>query len=147
MSEQSNIELIKECYDAFTKGDLPRLLSHMSPDIEWELPELEGVAFSGTRSGQAQVIEFFQMVSAAQDIRDFRPIEFIAQGDRVVVRGHYDWTVKSTGVDFGSEWIHFFTVKDGLVTAFREFMDTHVVVEAYRVPHGAMPSPECPAIH
>lgn len=147
MNEQANIDLIKACYAAYSQGDLPRLLSHMSPEVEWELPELEGIPFSGRRHGHQQVLEFFRMVSEAQEIRDFTPQEFIAQGDRVVVRGHYAWMVKSTGNDFASEWIHFFTVKDGMVTAFREFMDTHGAVEAYRPRLGAMPSPECPAIH
>ena len=33
--------------------------------------------------------------------------------------------------DFESNWAHVFTVVDGRIAAFREFMDSHVAVEAF----------------
>ena len=133
MNEQANIELIRQAYDAFINGDSERLLSYMAQDIAWEIPDVSGVPFAGKRQGRDNVAEFFQMVAAAQQLRDFRPAEFIAQGDRVVALGHYEWTVRATGSDWGSDWVHIFTVRDGKVTAFKEHMDTHRVVEAYQI--------------
>lgn len=43
MSEQANISLLKQAYDAFDKGDIQRLLGLLAQDIEWELPEVEGI--------------------------------------------------------------------------------------------------------
>ncbi|NML62528.1 nuclear transport factor 2 family protein [Massilia sp. RP-1-19] len=133
MNEQANIELIRQVYDAFINGDSERLLSSMAPDIAWEEPDVPGLPFAGKRQGRENVAEFFQLVAAAQQLRDFRPGEFIAHGDRVVVLGHYDWTVRATGADWGSDWVHIFTVRDGKVTAFREQTDTHRAVEAYQI--------------
>lgn len=133
MNEQANIELIHQVYDAFTKGDSGRLLSYMAQDIAWEEPDVPGLPFAGKRQGRASVAEFFQMVAAVQQIREFSPAEFIAQDDRVVVLGHYEWTVRANGFDWGSDWVHIFTVQDGKVTAFRELTDTHRAVEAFQL--------------
>jgi ketosteroid isomerase-like protein len=62
--------------------------------------------------------------------REFTPKEFIAQCNKVVVLGFGAWTAKDTGLDFASDWVHVFTVEDGRIAAFREFMDVHLAVEA-----------------
>lgn len=133
MNEQANIELIRQVYDAFINGDSERLLSYLAQDIAWEEADVPGLPFAGKRQGRENVADFFRMVAAAQQLRDFRPAEFIAQGERVVVLGHYEWTVRATGADWGSDWVHIFTVRDGKVVAFREQTDTHRAVEAYQV--------------
>jgi ketosteroid isomerase-like protein len=33
-------------------------------------------------------------------------------------------TIKATKKSFESEWVHIFTIKDGLVTRWQEFFDT-----------------------
>lgn len=133
MNEQANIELIHQVYDAFLKGDSQQLLSYMAQDIEWEEPQVPNLPFAGKRQGREQVAQFFQMVAAEQQLRDFRPGEFIAQDERVVVLGHYEWTVRANGADWGSDWVHIFTVRDGKITAFRELTDTHRAVEAFQL--------------
>ncbi|MGZ8295169.1 MAG: nuclear transport factor 2 family protein [Telluria sp.] len=131
MDEQANIELVKQCYEAYTTGDGPRLLGLMQPDIEWDIPEVPDIGHSGKRHGIAEVAEFFRLVSEGQELRNFQPQEFFAHGDRVVVLGHHDWTVRANHCDFGSDWVHIFTVKDGKVASFREVMDTQAIVAAY----------------
>jgi uncharacterized protein len=132
MNEQSNIDLVKQAYDAFAKGDIQRLLGLCAQDIEWELPEVEGIAFSGKRRGQAQVGEFFRLLDQLQETREFRPDEFIAQGERVVVCGHGAWTVRATGIEFSEEWVHLFTVTNGKLSKFKEYDDTHKAAQAYQ---------------
>lgn len=131
MNEQDKIGFIKKCYAAYVQGDGETLLSYMAPDIDWNLPEMPDLAFSGKRHGKAQVAEFFQLVAASQQLRSFEPREFFANGDRVLVLGHHDWTVRASGRDFGSDWVHIFTVRDGLVASFQEMTDTMLVVDAY----------------
>lgn len=136
MNEQANIDLIHRVYDAFLKGDSQQLLSYMAQEIEWEEPQVPNIPFAGKRQGLDQVAEFFQLVAAAQQLRDFQPGEFIAQEDRVVVRGHYEWTVRANGADWGSDWVHIFTVRDGKIAAFRELTDTYAAVEAFQARQG-----------
>lgn len=132
MNEQKNVELVKQCYEAFLRGDIDQLLNYMSKDIDWDLAEVEGVAFSGKRQGRDAVAQFFQTMNQLQEARDFRPLEFTAQDDRVVVTGHYEWRIKATQAALGSDWCHIFHVANGEVVSFKEFSDTHKAALAYQ---------------
>ena len=134
MGTQQNVELVKQFYDAYIKGERDRLLSHMADDIEWDIPEMSGLPFSGKRHGRDEVVEFFGMVAQAQQLRSFEPQEFFSDADRVVVLGHHQWTVKSNGVPFDSDWVHIFTIKNGRIAAFRQSMDTLKVAQAHQAP-------------
>ena len=131
MDEQANIERVKQAYDAFQKGDINSLLATMDENIDWKLPDMEGIPFSGARHGRARVQEFFRQIDESMQLRSFTPREFIAQGDRVIVLGHYEWVVRSTGAAVGIEWVHAFTLRNGKLTAFEEFIDTARVLDAF----------------
>ncbi|WP_020656568.1 nuclear transport factor 2 family protein [Massilia niastensis] len=133
MSGQENIELVKQCYEAFAQGDIERLLNYMKDDVDWELPLVEGVPFSGKRQGRNAVGEFFALVGSFQELREFRPEEFTAQGDRVVVTGRYAWLVKPTGTEFSCEWCHIFHIAGGKFSKFKEFTDTNKAALAYEL--------------
>ena len=132
MSAQQSIALVQRFYDAYIKGDKDTLLSCMADDIDWDIPEMPGLAFSGRRRGRDQVAAFFGIVAQAQQLRSFEPQEFFGNGDRVVVLGHHEWTVKSNGAPFGSDWAHVFTVRDGRIASFRQLMDTLKVAQAHQ---------------
>lgn len=132
MDEQANVKLIRQCYDSFLQGDIERLLSFMTPDIDWQLPHMDGVPFSGKRHGVEQVREFFRMLDEAQKPLEFHPGEFVAQGDRVVVFGHYEWAVKAAGREWGGDFVHSFRIRHGQLASFHEYTDTHAAVEAFR---------------
>jgi ketosteroid isomerase-like protein len=132
MSTQENIALVRRFYDAYMKGQKDLLLSYMADDIDWDIPEMDGLAFSGRRLGREEVARFFGMVAQVQALRSFEPQEFFGDGDRVVVLGHHEWTVKSNGAPFGSDWVHVFTIRNGQIAAFRQSMDTLRVVQAHR---------------
>lgn len=132
MNEQQNTQLVQDCYAAYARGDLPQLLTCMAPDIEWELPAVPGLAFTGKRHGCEQVAEYFRLFDEQETVRELTPKEFIASADKVVVLGHGAWTAKDTGKDFESDWVHVFTVQDGRIAAFREFLDVIVAQEAFQ---------------
>lgn len=132
MSEQENTATVQKAYENFKAGDIPALLDQMSDDAKWQLPEIAGVALAGTRTGRDGVREFFATVARDQDVIEFSPREFVAQGDKVVSFGHYKWRVKETGREFESDFVHAFTIHDGKIVAFREYFDTAVVAAAYQ---------------
>jgi uncharacterized protein len=132
MDEQANITLVKQCYDAFMKGDIPRLMNFVDPDIDWQLPTIESIPFSGKRHGHTEVADFFETMNDMQVAQEFMPREFIVQGDRVVVLGHYAWSVRANNASYESDWTHIFTIRNGKVAAFREFLDTHVAAQAFQ---------------
>ena len=102
MSEQENRQLVEQAYATFKAGDIPTLLRSLSEDVTWQLPEIENVPFAGKRQGRGAVGEFFSTLASLQDARSFEEREFIAQGDKVVVLGHYVWQVKANGRTIGA---------------------------------------------
>ena len=130
MSDE-NRQLVEKAYANFKAGDIPTLLQSMSEDITWQLPEIENVPFSGKRQGRGAVGEFFSTLASLQDARSFEEREFIAQGDKVVVLGHYVWQVKANERIFESDFAHVLTVRGGQIAAFQEYMDSAAVAKAY----------------
>lgn len=102
------------------------------------LAHTESPPFTGKRHGTDQVADYFRLASEQLAVREFATKEFIAQGDKVIVLGHGAWTARMTCQDFESEWVHIFTIRDGRIAPFREFMDVHVALEAFQCyPRGA----------
>jgi uncharacterized protein len=132
MAEQENIAVAQQGYNNFKTGNIAALVAQATDDIVWQLPEVEGVALSGTRTGRDGVTEFFATVARDQEVIEFEPREFVAQNDKVVVLGHYRWRVRNTGREFASDFVHVFTIRDGKIAAFREHFDTAVAAGAYR---------------
>ena len=133
MSEQDNLQIVKDAYAAFKRGDIPAILNTLSDDVVWFLPgQISLVPVAGERRGREEVGQFFAALDENQEVKEFEPQEFIAQGEKVVVLGQYRWRVKSTGREFSSDWVHVFTVRDGKVAGFKEYYDTDACADAYR---------------
>jgi len=135
--EQENIKLVQQIYQHFKRGDIKALLNLLSVNIEWQLPEIENVPFAGRRRGHEEMGQFFESLVDTQEIQHFDPREFIARGDKVLALGHYAWRGKSTGREFGGDFAHVFTVLDGKVVKFHEYMDTAAAAAAHRKDIGA----------
>jgi ketosteroid isomerase-like protein len=132
MSEQENTATVQQAYNNFKTGEIQALLDQMSDDATWQLPEIQGVALAGKRAGRDGVKDFFETVARDQEVLEFDPREFVAQGDKVVSLGNYKWRVKNTGREFASDFVHIFTIRNGKIVAFREHFDTAVVAAAYQ---------------
>ena len=129
----NNTEIVQKAYECFGKGDIPGLLECCADDIGWTIPEIENAAFAGARKGKAAVAEFFNQLSAGEDITHFAPSEFIAQNDKVVVLGESTATVRSTEKTYFTAWVHIFTVNDGKITNFLEFFDNAAATRAFQM--------------
>lgn len=133
MSEQENLKLVQNAYDAFKRGDVNGVLGTLADDVQWTTPGPSNIMpFAGKRRGREEVANFFKALSDAEDVLEFEPKEFIAQGDKVAVVGNYSGRVKSTGKTATTEWVHVFTISNGKVTNFREYFDTAIALEAYK---------------
>jgi len=131
MREQENARLVQQVYQNVKAGAIQSVLNFLAEDVQWQLPEMENVPFAGRWQGRQQVGQFFSKLAETQDIVEFEPEEFIAQGDKVVVLGRFSMRVKSTGKDSFSDWAHIWTIKDGEITLFREYVDTAAVMKAH----------------
>ena len=133
MAEQDNVRVVRDAYAAFQRGDIAGLLEILSEDIDWWTPGTPGqIPYAGRLRGRDDVRGFFDRLSATEEITHFEPGEFIAQGDKVVVTGNYRGRTRQAGRDYDLDWLHLFTVRDGRISAFREYVDTAALAEAHR---------------
>jgi len=132
MSEQENIAIVQQAYANFESGDINALLALLSDDVQWQLPEIANIPFAGKRQGHEQVGQFFASLGALQDVLEFTPQSFTAQNDKVAVQGQYRWRVKATGREYGADWAHVFTIRDGKVVNFHEYTDSAAAAAAYQ---------------
>lgn len=132
MSEQ-NVQVVQQAYAAFGRGDVDGILDLCSDDIVWDpvVGASANVPQAGRKVGKAGVREFFRLLSESMTFQQFEPREFIAQGDRVVVVGHYAGTPNTTGKTMESDWVMLFRLENGKVSEFREFTDSAALNAAY----------------
>ena len=132
MNEQQNLEIIQRGYEAFGRGDLDALLSLFADNIEWVSPGPADLPTAGTRRGRQQVADFFRILDELFEFQRFEPKTFIAQDDRVVVLGEDTARIKATGKVLDSAWAHAFSLRDGKVASFHEYIDTAAIVAELR---------------
>lgn len=125
----SNIDSIKELYQAFAKGDVPSVLGVLSPEIDWT--EAEGFPYAGTYHGPRAVLEgVFMRLGSEWNGFAAVPDEFIDGGDTVVVLGKYSGTYKKTGKSFQANFAHVWKMQDGKAFRFIQYVDTLLVHRA-----------------
>jgi ketosteroid isomerase-like protein len=120
----STAAIVHELYGAFGRGDIPAILSMVTPDIDWEFVGSPGLAYAGRRTGPEGVASFFAALAGADKIHAFEPREFIESDSHVTVLGWERSTAIDTQTDFESEWVHVFTFKEGKVSRWRGFFNT-----------------------
>lgn len=125
----SNIDIIKRLYAGFASADLPGVLAGMSPDIEWT--EAEGYPYAGTFHGPQAVVDgvFIKLATEWSDYRAV-PDRYVSEGDEVIALGHYSGTFKATSKSFRAPFVHAWTVRDGKIVRFVQYVDTVLVQRA-----------------
>ncbi len=99
----------------------------MAPDIEWITMwhyKVEG-------RGPGPVAEgLFKPLMAEWTSFSLVPTEFITEGETVVSLGDFKGVHGATGKTSEARYAHVWTVKDGKITRFRQYIDTLAVAEA-----------------
>jgi len=117
-----SVEIVKQVYERFAQNDLDGFLELCAKNIEWVVngpSELEKCrAFNGING----VRTFLSILERTWSFQSFAPREFIGAGDKVVVLGEETGTDRAAGKAFKNRWAHVFTVRDGLIVTFREFL-------------------------
>lgn len=133
MAEQENVRIVQEAYAAFGRGDIPAVLNVFADDMEYFVPgPTDIIPTAGQRRDPEQVAQLFATINETEEVQQFEPQEFIAQGDMVVVLGHSRARVKSTGRTLEGDWVDVITLRDGKAVRYRHYYDTAAAVEAFR---------------
>lgn len=117
-------------YEAFGKGDVPTILSHMADDVQWEqwadnTGQKAGVPWLAARSGKEGVLAFFQYLGTQMQVTDFQVLSMMAGGNQVAVEFVIEANIPNTGGHYRDEEMHLWTFNDaGQVTRLRHYTDT-----------------------
>jgi ketosteroid isomerase-like protein len=131
MSAEENKRVVQSIFEAFGRGDVPGVLSHLSEDVTWKAPGPEVIPYFGDRRGHEGATEFFVQLGTTVDFEHFEPGAFVAEGERVVVLGRERGRVKRTGKTFDNEWALVFLFDGGKVTGFQCYENTAAIAEAF----------------
>ena len=123
-AHRSALEIARASYQAFAQDDLDSVLAELDPQIVWE--QAQGLPHGGTYHGIDEVRRnvFDPLERDWWDEFRARPDEFIGTGDQVVALGRYRGIAKEGGRALDVPFVHVWTVREGKVTRFRQFLDT-----------------------
>lgn len=127
--EEQNIQVIKDCYAAFARGDLPFILERVSP-VRFER---WGVVASGTwrapwhheANSRQDVQKYFEAVLGTMEPLRFEPSLFAAAGDYVYATVHMEYKVRANGKFLVmTDVVHKFKLPEGRIVGVRISEDT-----------------------
>jgi uncharacterized protein len=128
-------EVIAAVYECFGRGDMPGLLAFVADDVDWgsgsSAPDADLVPMLARGRGHGAVAHYFSGVADLAFER-FEPIRFLVDGDVVLTELAVEVVHRGTGKRLAFGEIHHFTVRDGKVVRYSNFVDTAALIELYR---------------
>jgi ketosteroid isomerase-like protein len=115
------VETVQDFYAAIAAGDTERMVSLMSPDIEW----ISVVDFHVQDRGPQEVMQKV-FAPLMQEWESFSPApsEFHAQGSTVVSLGRFACVHRATHKRADLPYAHVWDIQDGKIERHRQYIDT-----------------------
>lgn len=122
----SNVDLARDLYAAFGRGEIDKVLGAMDPGIEWREAEGNPYQMDGSPWHGVDAVVQNLFVRLGSDWTGFtvHPKEFHDAGDTVVVEVRYTAKHNETGKELDAQACHVWRMKDGKITSFQQFVDT-----------------------
>ena len=131
----SHAATVTAIYEAFGRGDIPAVLSHLSEDVTWDVteepwtPAAAGVPWLVPRRGHAEVAEFFAIVGA-WDYERFEVLDLLVSDTQVAAAVRLVADLPN-GKRLDEVVMHVWTFgEDGSVIALRRMLDTAAHIAA-----------------
>lgn len=119
---QTNVEIVRDTYEAFDGGDIETAMAPMAEDVEWTEPA--GSAYGGTYHGPTEVLEnVFDPCMQEFDPFSVDPERFVDGGNTVVAIGAFHATTRENE-RIESPFAHVWELEDGEVVRFTNYTDT-----------------------
>lgn len=122
----SNVQVAKDVYAAFGRGDIPAVLAAFHPEIEWRQAEGNPYHPDGTPwiGPQAVLENLFMRLGSEWDGFTVAIRALHDAGEHVVMEGRYTGTYKPTGKSIDAQVCHVLGVRDGKLVSFQQYVDT-----------------------
>ena len=127
-----NTAVIDGLYKAFSVGDIPGVLGAMDENIVWNEAEGNSYADGNPYIGPEAVLNgVFARVGAEHEYFKLEDIKLHdMSGNKVLATLRYNAKVKKTGKTFNAQVAHLWTLKDGKITGFQQYVDTKKLADA-----------------
>ncbi|MGA2715921.1 MAG: nuclear transport factor 2 family protein [Bryobacteraceae bacterium] len=121
----ANLELIKRTYAVGPEALMPAL----APDVEWT--EAAGFPYAGTYRGIDEIVKNV-FARLGSEWEGFKPdVEnFYDAGGKIIATGFYRGTYRKTNLPMEASFAHVFTLEDGKIVRFVQYVDSRKVWEA-----------------
>lgn len=129
--ESKNVSIIDGLYKAFAVGNIPTVLGSMDSNIVWNEAESNAYADGNPYLGPNAVLNgVFGRIMQEHEYFNLKDIELNEMHhDKVLATLRYDAKFKN-GKSYNAQVAHFWTLKDGKVIAFQQYVDTKKLHEA-----------------
>jgi ketosteroid isomerase-like protein len=127
VDEQANMRVVEGMFSSLERGDIQGVLDRLSDDIEWRIAAPSELPYAGIHRGRDEVAKFFRTFGETAEFEVFEPGEYLAKGNKVVVLGHERQRIKASGTVVETDWAMVFSLRDGRITRFRNYVDSYAV--------------------
>jgi ketosteroid isomerase-like protein len=132
VSSPENVGIINNLYKAFELGEIPTVLGAMDANIVWNEAEGNAYADGNPYIGPDAVLNgVFARVGGEWDGFKLVNIELHdMSNNQVLATLRYNGTYKKTKKSIDAQVAHLWTLKDGKITAFQQYVDTKQLADA-----------------
>jgi len=126
VSDPNNLTVIQKLYDDFAKGDVPAVLGALDASVVWNEAEGNEYADGNPYIGPDAVLKgVFGRVVGDHEYFHLADIQLHEMSNNQVLSIlRYQAKRKDNGAMLDAQAAHYWTLKDGKVTAFQQYVDT-----------------------
>ena len=134
LSSPDNVAIIDNLYKNFAKGDIPAVLAAMDADVVWNEAEGNTYADGNPYKGPDAVLQgVFARIGADHEYFHLVDIQLHEMSNnQVLATLRYQGKNKESGTLIDAQAAHLWTLKDGKIIAFQQYVDTKQLAEAER---------------
>lgn len=129
----SNLSVIDGAYKAFAVGDIPAVLAVMDANIVWNEAEGNSYADGNPYIGPDEVLNgVFVRIGEDHEYFNLTDIKLHEMSNnQVLATLRYKAKLKKNGAEYNTQAAHLWTLKDGKVTNFQQYVDTKQLADAF----------------
>ncbi|TRO64380.1 ester cyclase [Christiangramia sabulilitoris] len=132
MSNPDNVKIVDGLYKSFSAGDIPGVLAKMDKDIVWNEAEGNDYADGNPYVGPDAVLNgIFARVGEDHEYFKLTDIKLHEMSNnQVLATLRYNAKVKKNAKTYDVQAAHLWTLNDGKIIAFQQYVDTKQLSEA-----------------
>jgi ketosteroid isomerase-like protein len=122
---QENVELVREVYDGWARGDFDTGV--LAPDFEWH--QLTGAVEPGSRRGEEVGVALRRLFEVYESFH-VEAEEFLDAGDKVVVSARARGTARLSRMELDQRFAFVWTARAGVLVSMRVYPDRAEALKA-----------------